>query len=249
MPVATIQAGTAYYIAPDYLGAPHQITDPSQKVVWFWDHDPFGATAPTGTLTYALRFPGQFYDPLTGLNYNGFRDYDPATGRYIESDPIGLAGGVNTYGYVGGNPMSLTDGFGLRPYEDPMLTIADSIAGVGQTVPQTVPMTFPSPNMTYKWLGSIAGTGAAAFSIIGQEEVAGPLYLLAIAMKGEEISTSERPTGAAFGATAAMCTEQAFNAFGPQGQTAGFILGQVFENNIDLYSEAFGTPLYTPVER
>ena len=113
LPVATIQAGTAYYIAPDYLGAPHQITDPSQNVVWFWDHDPFGTTAPTGTLTYSLRFPGQFYDPLTGLNYNGFRDYDPATGRYIESDPIGLAGGVNTYGYAGGNPVSGIDPLGL----------------------------------------------------------------------------------------------------------------------------------------
>jgi RHS repeat-associated protein len=113
LPVATIQAGTAYYTAPDHLGAPHQITDASQNVVWFWDHDPFGNGAPTGTLTYALRFPGQFYDPITGLYYNGFRDYDPATGRYIESDPIGLWGGVNTYAYVGGNPLASVDRYGL----------------------------------------------------------------------------------------------------------------------------------------
>ena len=109
LPVATIQAGTAYYIAPDHLGAPHQVTDGTKSVVWFWDHDPFGTAAPTGTLTYSLRFPGQFYDPLTGLSYNGFRDYDSATGRYVESDPIGLAGGVNTYGYVGGNPAGEID--------------------------------------------------------------------------------------------------------------------------------------------
>jgi RHS repeat-associated protein len=62
---------------------------------------------------YNPRFPGQYYDAETGLNYNYFRDYDPATGRYIESDPIGIYGGPSTYAYVDGDPLGLVDPTGL----------------------------------------------------------------------------------------------------------------------------------------
>src|SRR5262245_43072378 len=54
-----------------------------------------------------------YYDKETGLLQNGFRDYDPSQGRYVESDPIGRLGGLSTYGYVKGNPLSFTDRFGL----------------------------------------------------------------------------------------------------------------------------------------
>lgn len=117
-PVAVLQPAGQFYVAPDHLGAPHQITNSSAQVVWLWDHDPFGNGDPvvTGGFSYSLRFPGQFYDARARLHYNYFRDYDPRTGRYIESDPIGLAGGINTYGYVLQNPIIYTDVSGLIPW-------------------------------------------------------------------------------------------------------------------------------------
>jgi RHS repeat-associated protein len=64
-------------------------------------------------VSYNLRFPGQYYQAETGLSQNMARDYDPQIGRYIESDPIGLRGGLNTYGYVGSKPVSAIDPTGL----------------------------------------------------------------------------------------------------------------------------------------
>jgi len=109
-----------YYIHNDHLGTPRAVTDAAQTVVWRWDSDPFGTTAANEdpdndgkAFTFNLRFPGQYYDSETGLHYNYFRYYDPRTGRYITSDPIGLQGGLNTYGYVGGDPVGWIDPYGL----------------------------------------------------------------------------------------------------------------------------------------
>ncbi len=60
--------------------------------------------------------PGQYFDQETGLHYNYFRDYDPTTGRYIESDPIGLGGGLNTYEYAKQNPLRISDPWGLLAF-------------------------------------------------------------------------------------------------------------------------------------
>lgn len=66
--------------------------------------------------TYNLRFPEQYYDQETGLHYNYFRDYDPSIGRYVESDPAGLAGGLNTYAYVDSRPTLTIDPLGLKGF-------------------------------------------------------------------------------------------------------------------------------------
>ena len=89
------------------------LTDAAKAVVRDADDRPFGAATVTGALAFNLRFPGQYYDDETGLHYNYFRDYDPSLGRYIQSDPIGLSGGWNSYAYVGGNPVMLVDPRGL----------------------------------------------------------------------------------------------------------------------------------------
>jgi RHS repeat-associated protein len=65
-------------------------------------------------LRVVLRFPGQVFDAESGLHYNGFRHYDPGTGRYTQSDPIGVEGGVGTYGYAGNRPLVSSDPLGLE---------------------------------------------------------------------------------------------------------------------------------------
>lgn len=118
-PVAVVKGTNKYYVHTDQLGTPRVITN-GNTIIWRWQSDPFGSTAaqedPDGDgteFTYNPRFSGQYYDQETGLHYNYFRTYDPSTGKYLESDPIGLGGGLNTYGYAEVNPLRLIDPFGL----------------------------------------------------------------------------------------------------------------------------------------
>lgn len=117
VPIAQFNTGgTLTYLHTDQRGAPVKATNGSKATQWSTSYDPFGQTiglSNPGSLTMNLRLPGQYYDAETGLYDNGFRSYNPFTGRYMQSDPIGLAGGANTYGYVTGNPFSKVDPLGL----------------------------------------------------------------------------------------------------------------------------------------
>jgi RHS repeat-associated protein len=112
---------TIAYYHHDHLGTPLQANDRLGNIVWAASYNAFGAaqiltpnpTQDKPTIISNLRLPGQIEDAETGLHYNYFRDYDPQTGRYVQSDPIGLAGGINTYRYAGGNPISQIDPSGL----------------------------------------------------------------------------------------------------------------------------------------
>ena len=102
-------------------------------MVWKADYSPFGKASITSQgPTFNLRFPGQYYDAETGLHYNWHRYYDPGTGRYITSDPIGLAGGINTYTYVKNNPVHSIDPTGLIEWTGTFRLASVSFpAGVG----------------------------------------------------------------------------------------------------------------------
>ncbi len=111
-----------YYIHNDHLGTPMAMSDESGQAVWRATATPFGETTVYEDVdgngqpvTLNLRAPGQYFDKETGLNYNYFRYYDPSTGRYITADPIGIAGGFNTYAYVLNNPTNFIDPYGLNP--------------------------------------------------------------------------------------------------------------------------------------
>ena len=119
-PVAQINGSNIVYLHTDHLDTPRLASNSAGVVVWRWRSDAYGVGAVDddvdGDLVKTevnLRFPGQYFDAETGLHYNWNRYYEPTTGRYITSDPIGLAGGLNTYTYVENNPLGFADPSGL----------------------------------------------------------------------------------------------------------------------------------------
>ena len=132
--VGLIEGTKLYYVQPDHLGTPRAVVDPVRNItVWRLrpTDEPFGTAKPDedpdgdgARFVFDLRFPGQRYDAATGLHYNYYRDYDPATGRYIQVDPIGLAGGINPFVYANGSPLKFIDPSGEVAWLAPMVPIA-----------------------------------------------------------------------------------------------------------------------------
>ena len=139
IPIAAEIDNRLYAIHTDHLGTPRRLTQADGQAAWQWAYPPYGDEAPTlgakrftnettnpttgatniAPVRFNLRYPGQYFDAESGLHYNYFRSYDPRTGRYTQTDPIGLDGGWNRYSYVGGNPLSFVDPDGLQVRQAP----------------------------------------------------------------------------------------------------------------------------------
>ncbi|MFI5589650.1 RHS repeat-associated core domain-containing protein [Amycolatopsis sp. NPDC051758] len=112
-PLAQLASGRLATVVTDQVGAPVELVDAAGALLWRGQADLWGADTadPSGT---PLRFPGQYRDAETGLHYNVYRYYDPATGRYLSPDPLGLEPAPNPVAYVP-NPLLAADPLGLAP--------------------------------------------------------------------------------------------------------------------------------------
>ena len=114
---STLSEASFHYLATDHLGTPILATDKQGNKTWRSYSEAFGNTGVENgsSAEINLRFPGQYWDKETGLHQNHFRDYSPARGRYVQSDPTGLWGGLNTYGYAYNDPLGYIDPTGEVP--------------------------------------------------------------------------------------------------------------------------------------
>ena len=205
-----------YYYHVDRLGTPQAMTDATGTVVWKGYYDPFGnATLRVSTIENNLRLPGQYYDRETGLFYNLNRDYDPTTGRYIEFDLIGLDGGINTYTYVGGNPISYKDPPGLILLNP--VTIGAAIGGVaGAIQAANAGGGWTSQNAWNIVAGAATGAGAGALAGF----LPGSAGLLAGVRVGAISGAAGNAANQWLGGTPVQCTDLA--QVGTQGLVGAF---------------------------
>jgi len=113
----SVTTSTINYVTADGLDTPREVVNGAGAIIWAWSYagNPFGEQQPSSSTGYLLnlRYPGQWYDSETGTMDNGYRTYEPYLGRYSQTDPIGLDGGISTFAYVGNNPLMYVDPLGL----------------------------------------------------------------------------------------------------------------------------------------
>lgn len=143
--VGLVKNGVLYYVHNDHLGRPEFVTNSTKSVVWNSQNNAFENMPGVDSIgNFNVGFPGQYYDIESGTDYNYFRTYDSTTGRYLQGDPIGLLGGLNSYAYVRGNPVGFIDPLGLKdePFDpdthDPRRSVPGTRTIFGETDPSEI---------------------------------------------------------------------------------------------------------------
>jgi RHS repeat-associated protein len=143
-PLAVRVDGKVYYYHTDHLATPRRLTDAEGQVVWAADYSAFGRIQTrVNTVWQSLRFPGQYFDPETGLHYNRFRYYSPLLGRYLTRDPASYLAGLNVYWYVVNNPVSSADPIGLWGWRAVVSVAAGLGAAAVPVILATAPVSIP----------------------------------------------------------------------------------------------------------
>ena len=208
-PAGASSPPVVYYVHADHLNTPRLVVDRNNAIRWRWMSEPFGTTAPEinpsglGNFAFNLRMPGQYFDQESGLFYNHNRFLDTSTNRYSQSDPIGLAGGINTYTYVDGNPLSNVDPNGLWS-----VTVGAFPGAGAQVIFGQNPNGSGFMSTQFGWgIG-----GGFSYNPLGKQ----PGY--------------EECQGASWGVGAGVYAQTSFRA-GPIGAGAGANLGRNFRSN------------------
>ncbi|RTE86190.1 MULTISPECIES: RHS repeat-associated core domain-containing protein [Gammaproteobacteria] len=182
-----IKGTTLYYVHTDHLGRPEAITNSSKSVVWRAEPTTFGTrnVVSSSIGAFNIGFPGQYWDSEKQSWYNLNRDYDPETGRYLQSDPIGLAGGMNAYAYVEGNPLIFFDELGLCR-EVSSLT-SGRVFRVGYQDPN-------NPNTGLGWRISIMNSDGQTYDQYGHMDPGSTVAVGTIVNVGDVIGSYADPT-------------------------------------------------------